>query len=266
MEHVIVTGGSSGIGLEIARIYLWRGHKVSLLARRASLLEDAVRNLCEGHPEIIENIFTASVDVTDEECLNKAVLEAEAIQGPCGALVAAAGRVDPGFFHLQSSDLFNSQVYLNFVGVVNSVRAVHDRMRSRGRGRIMIVSSAAAHIGIPAYSAYCASKSALKGFSEALRVESQPFGVKISIAYPPDTMTPQYEREIRERPPQAERIMGVLNPWPAKIVAKRIVKGLDHGASEVHFGISLTMLSWFGSFIKPFIYWRSAFVEQKMTE
>jgi 3-dehydrosphinganine reductase len=60
------------------------------------------------------------------------------------------------------------------------------------------------------------------------------------------------------RPVEAEAIMGVLHPWEPQVVAERIVKGLDRGAAEVHFGFALTMLALFGAFIKPVIYWRAA--------
>lgn len=253
MTHAIITGGSSGIGFEIARIFIARGYSVSLMARCIELLEAARDGLGAA-----DRIRLVSVDVADEAALKGAVEEAEAALGPCDILVSAAGRVDPAFFEAQESDLFAAQIGVNLMGSVHAVRAVHAGMTHRGEGRIMLISSGAAHIGIPGYAAYCASKSALKGLAEALRAEMRPAGVTVSIAYPPDTHTPQYEREIGLRPAEAAAIMGVLEPWRADIVARAIVRGLDRGAAEVHFGFALRMLALFGAFIKPVIYWRAA--------
>ncbi|MCX8996211.1 SDR family oxidoreductase [Rhizobiaceae bacterium BDR2-2] len=258
MTHAIITGGSSGIGLEIARLYLARGYAVTLLARRTGLLEAARRDLAAASPENAARIHVVSADVADEASVAAALAGAEAALGPCDILVTAAGRVDPGFFDEQPPGLFEEQVRVNFLGTVHAARAVLAGMKARGRGRIMLVSSAAAHIGIPAYAAYCASKSALKGFAEALRAEARPFGVSVCICYPPDTRTPQYEQEIRLRPAAAQAVMGGLRPWKAGIVARRIVTGLDRGRAEVHFGFALTMLALFGAFIKPVIYRRTA--------
>ncbi len=258
MKHAIITGGSSGIGLEIARLLLARGHCVSLLARRADVLETAREELAEGGAVERSRIHIAAVDVADETALIAAIQAAEAVHGPCALLVAAAGRVDPAFFDAQAANVFAAQIGVNLLGCVHAVRAVYPGMKARRQGKIMLVSSGAAQIGLPAYAAYCASKAGLKGFAEALRAEARPFGVSVSICYPPDTRTPQYELEMLARPPEAERIMGVLEPWPARSVAGRIMKGLDRGAAEVHFGFALTMLALFGAFIKPVIYWRAA--------
>lgn len=263
MTHVIITGGSSGIGLEMARIYLRRGDRVSLLARRGDLLAAASRDLSGSHPKMAERIQVVSVDVVDEGALKLAVQKTEAKFGPCDVLVASAGRVDPAFFEVQSPEIFQAQIDVNFIGVVNAVRSVYGGMKAREKGRILIVSSGAAHIGIPGYAAYCASKSALKGFAEALWVEARGFGVSVSTAYPPDTRTPQYEQEILARPAAAARLMGRLQPWPVETVARRIVRGTDFGTKELNFGFALVMLSWFGSFIKPFLYGRFPYRPRK---
>ena len=258
MTHAIITGGSSGIGLEIARLYLARGYRVSLLARRIDLLEEAARLLSAGRSETASRIHVAPVDVVDAAAVEVVIRQAESVHGACDLLVAAAGRVDPAFFDAQTPEIFQAQIDVNFLGVANAVRSVYAGMKARGQGRIMLVSSGAAQIGIPAYAAYCASKAALKGFAEAFRVEARAFGVVVSICYPPDTRTPQYEREMLVRPAEAEAVMGVLQPWEPPVVAERIVRGLDRGAAEVHFGFALTMLALFGAFIKPVIYWRAA--------
>ncbi len=255
MVHAIITGGSSGIGLEVARQLMERGASVSLIARDRDRLEKACTDLADGLSEKRKRIFTATADVTDRAVLAAAISAAEQRFGACDILVVSAGRVDPAMFDDQLPELFDAQVNLNFIGAVNAARLVYRGMKTRKRGKIVFVSSGAAAIGIPGYTAYCASKIALKGFVESLHAEARPFGVLISVAYPPDTHTPQYLEEMLHRPAQAKKIMGTVAPWTPHRVADKIVRALDRGTKEVHFGFALTMLALFGAFIKPVVYW-----------
>jgi short-subunit dehydrogenase len=248
--HVIVTGGSSGIGLEVARIYANRGARVSIVARRAAMLESAVADLSRtGNPEI----RCECADVADTSQIEPAIKACEAAFGPCDVLVASAGMVEPGFFDQQPADDFARQIDVNLYGTANAVRAAYAGMKSRGQGGIMIVSSGAALIGIPGYTAYCASKSALTGFAEALQAESVEHGVTVSLCFPPDTETPQFENELAKRPAQARALMGAAPPWKAGAVAEKIVRGIDRRAKKVYFGFSITGLGLFGPLVKPFV-------------
>ena len=258
MAHLIITGGSSGIGLEVARIYLAKGYRVSLMARRADILQDAREELLKASHVTQDAIFLVTVDVCNETEMRAAVKAAEAEHGPCDVLVTSAGRVDPQFFDAQPSDIFDAQLAVNFFGTVYAVRAVLAGMKQRRSGRIMLISSGAALIGIPAYAAYCASKSALTGFAEALRLEAQGYGVSVSICYPPDTLTPQYEREVGLRPAAAQALMGAVRPWRPDTVAQLLVNGTERGKRQVHFGLTLKLLSCFSAFIKPVLFWRLA--------
>jgi len=253
--HVIVTGGSSGIGLEVARIYGGRGARLTLIGRDPERLEAARRELVErgGVPE--QNIHTGAADTGSGPDITTVMHSAEEAFGPCDILVTSAGIVDPGVFDQLSSKAFDYQVTTNVLGIANSVRAVYSGMKERGQGRIMIISSGAALIGIYGYTAYCASKSALTGFAEALAFESIGTGVDICLCFPPDTFTPQFEREISKRPREAQMLMGKVSPWSAETVAKKIVRAIDRGKPKLYFGFSLTALGLYGPFIKPFLIW-----------
>ena len=78
----------------------------------------------------------------------------------------------------------------NYMGSVYCTKAVIDSMKKRKCGRIAFVSSDCGQMGIFGYTAYCASKFALKGFVEALQMEVKPYNVFLTISYPPDTETP----------------------------------------------------------------------------
>jgi len=253
--HVIVTGGSSGIGLAVAKLYAARGYRVSLLARHPGRLEEARAEIASLPGVSGADIRTASVDVASAAQTTEAVELCEAFFGPCDILIASAGIVEPCTFDAMPVSVFDEQISINVLGTANAVRAVYKGMKSRRCGRIMMISSGAAMIGIFGYTAYCASKSALAGFAEALSAEAGASGVQISICFPPDTMTPQYSREISLRPREAEILMGSVKPWSAEVVAAKIVHGLDRGKQRIHFGFSLTALAFFGPLIKPPLLW-----------
>lgn len=253
MAHVIVTGGSSGIGLAVARIFVARGDSVSLLARTPDLLHSAREALLAASDRA--GVHVESVDVADDGAVSEAIARCEAVFGPCDILVASAGIVQPDRFETMSAASFNRQIDTNLTGSANAARAVYGAMKDRGSGRIMLVSSGAGLIGIYGYSAYSASKFALHGFAEALRSEAKPHGVRVSVCFPPDTHTPQFERELSERPPEAAIVMGSVAPWDADAVAARIVKAIDRGTFEVFFGPALFGLGRFGSIMKPLLNW-----------
>ncbi|MDX3928626.1 MAG: SDR family oxidoreductase [Shinella sp.] len=252
MAHVLITGGSSGIGLALASLLLKRGDRVSLLARDPDRLSAARNALISGGAST-EAIFIASVDVTDQKALNDAVGASEAEQGEVDCLIASAGMVEPALFDAQPADAFDRQVSINLTGVANSVRAVYAAMKARRRGRILVVSSGAGLIGIPGYSGYCASKFALRGFAASLRAEALSHDVTVSVCFPPDTLTPQYERELPLRPPEAALLMGKVRPWKVETVAGRMLAGFDRGIAEIHFGATLAILARIGPVLAPFI-------------
>jgi len=253
--HVIVTGGSSGIGLEVARLYAARGARLTLVARDAVKLEKARRELLLSGHVTDADIHIAIADVGRAADVSAVIAGAETRLGPCDILVASAGVVEPGAFETLSGDAFAGQVTTNLLGAANAVRAVYGGMKARGSGRIMIVSSGAALIGLYGYTAYCASKSALTGFVEALAFEAAGSGVRISICFPPDTFTPQLEWDLKRRPPQAQVLMGKAKPWTAPAVARRIVRAIERGTPKLYFGFSITGLGFFGSLVKPVLMW-----------
>lgn len=255
MVHVIITGGSSGIGLAVARCYLQRGSAVTLVGRDAARLTAARERLCAetGCPH--ERIHLGQADVADEIQLENVIAAAEATHGACDILVASAGVVAPAEFHLQEAQDFRRQIDTNLVGAVNAVRAVYAGMKARGQGKILLVSSGAALIGIFGYAAYCASKAALLGFVEALRLEAAAHGIDVSICFPPDTDTPQLAAERLVRPAEAEAMMKAGGAWSAEAVAARIVRALDRNERTVYFTTTIFLLGRFGSVVRPFVYW-----------
>lgn len=251
--HIIITGGSSGIGAAIAEIEMQRGARVSIVARREEPLRELRAQILAQYP--FGQINTWAADVTDAAALERAIEACEKVFGPCDRLIAAAGIVEPGEFISQDMESVRSQIETNLFGTVNAVRAVYSGMVQRQSGQIVIISSGAGLIGIHGYTAYCASKHALAGFAEALRQEAKPNAIAVSICFPPDTETQQLAAELPLRSPAASAIIGDAKPWPADRVARIIVKGADRGRFEIYPGLQMALLGRFGAVVAPVLRW-----------
>lgn len=253
MGHCLITGGSSGIGLAIARLVLGMGDVVTLVARDMARLEDAKAQLI-SKGITAERIHLAAADVADHGVLQEAINASERAFGAPNTVIASAGVVMPGLFGQQRATDFDRQIAVNLTGVANTVRLVLPSMMNAQSGRILIISSGAGLVSIPGYSAYCASKAALRAFASALRLETQPYGISVSACFPPDTQTPQLAQELSERPPEARLFMGAHKAWDVESVAERAFWGMQKGRCEIHFGFSLTALAYLEPLIRPFLH------------
>lgn len=194
-RHVLITGGSTGIGLALAKECVKQGASVTVVARTQSKLDAAVAELkaVAAAANSAGQVGAQSADVTDFEQAQAALAAAAEAQGPIDVLICNAGTSVPGYFHDTGVEVFEAQMKLNFFGVLHCVKAAYSAMVARRSGHICIVSSALGTLGIVGYSAYVPSKYAAKGLADALRNELQGSGVSVSVACPPDTATPGFE-------------------------------------------------------------------------
>jgi short-subunit dehydrogenase len=255
-SHAIITGGSSGIGREVARLLVARGTAVTLLARRPVVLDEARDDLARTAPAgVTPRVHTAAVDVSDAAALAAAIAAAERAQGPCDALVASAGIAIPGYFEALPLDVFERTMAVNYFGALHAVRAIVPGMRARRRGRIVLVGSGAGIVGVYGYAAYSPTKFALRGLAEVLRAELAPEGIRVSIVYPPDTDTPQLAEENLTKPAETRAITAGAQTWPADGVARKIVTGMDQGRFAITPGWEMTILHRLHSMINPALAW-----------
>lgn len=224
--HVIVAGGSLGIGMATARACARRGARVSIIGRDGGRLAAAQQQLGP-------NAARAAADVTDPEALGIAVAELVEAQGPCDVLVAAAGQAEPGYFLDLEPDAFRRQMELNYFGTLHAVRAVLPAMLQQGRGHIVLLSSVSGLIGAFGYGAYTPTKFAVRGLGEALHSEFHPRGVVTSIVFPPDTDTPGFHRENLTKPQETARLSSGIAPVSADRVATAIVRGIERDRLHV---------------------------------
>ena len=228
-KTALITGGSSGIGLATARLLASRGVRCALLARDPDRLAAAVGTLSTDHrPHLAE-----PVDVGDAQAVAQAVSRLQAEAGAPDILVNCAGAAHPGYVQELDLEIYRQMMEVNYFGVVHVTKAVLPGMLARGSGHIVNVASVAAFINVFGYSAYGASKFALRGFSDALRHEMKPHGIGVSIVYPPDTDTPQLAYENRLKPPELKMLLPELGVLKPEQVAQSIVNGIQRGQQVI---------------------------------
>lgn len=246
----IVTGGSSGIGKACAALLIDRGHPVALLARGAGRLAEARTDLLSARPDAI--VITIPVDVGDQQACQIAIDQLIDANGAPEWVICSAGIAKPGLFLEQPLEDHTCQLRTNYLGSVHVVRTAAPAMAGARKGRIVLISSGAAFLGIYGYSAYAPSKFAVRALAEVLRVELSQCGVSVTVACPPDTLTPQLEAETLSKPEVTRKITSGGGVWAAHDVAKAIIDGASRGRFFVGPGWSIRLLCIFHSVLATF--------------
>ena len=180
---VLITGGSSGIGLAAAKSLLDRGCLVYEISRRE-------------HSE--NGIVHIGADVTDEAAVTTAVDRIIQETGRIDTLINNAGYGISGAVEFTEPEMAKRLFDVDFFGMVNVTRAVLPHMRQAGRGRIVNVSSVAASLPIPFQAYYSAAKAAVNAYTLALADEVKPFGIGVCAVMPGDIRTGFTAARIKE--------------------------------------------------------------------
>jgi 3-dehydrosphinganine reductase len=260
-RHALITGGSKGIGFDVARHLLLTPaattDKISLLARNEKDLIHAKTQLLREFPHAKVAIVVA--DTADEAACRQAVETCQQALGPLDLLVCNAGLSIPKLFIDTSVQEYERQMNVNYLGAVRTVHAVLPDMLARKSGHIVFVSSVMGVLGFAGYSSYAPSKWAIRGFADCLRNELQGTGVGVSIAYPPDTETPGYAHENELKSELCTRVNTALGSalYSPDVVARGIVRGYVRGAYHIappDLGSTL-LISTMTSLTRPGVLW-----------
>lgn len=198
MKVVVITGGSSGIGLHTARLFSIKGYKVYSISRR------------KFDEEGINHIIG---DVTDYDSITNAFKEIHELEGRIDILINNAGMGISGA--IEDTKLEDAEYIfkVNFFGVFNASKAVIPYMRENNGGKIINVSSAAAVFAIPFQAFYSSTKAAINLFSAALRTEVAPFNIQVCTFLPGDIktdFTKNREKNKMDSPFYGDRIIKSL--------------------------------------------------------
>jgi len=225
----LVTGGSSGIGLAAAKQLAAQGAHVWLAARRREVLEAALKEVETARRDPSQHCGIVAADVSDAGQAARVIDEVTKAAGTPEVVINSAGITQPGYIQALPLEVFRRLMEVNYYGTVYVTKAALPGMLERGAGHIINISSMAGYVGVFGYSAYGASKFAVAGFSEVLRAEMKPHGIRVSVAFPPDTDTPQLAYEQPFKPAETKAISGTAKALSAEIVARSILKQAEKG-------------------------------------
>jgi 3-dehydrosphinganine reductase len=250
----LVTGGSSGIGLAIACQLAGQGASVWLVARRKELLEAALKEVEAARLTTAQRcgIFPADVSQADQAAAAVEYVSSQA--GIPDLLVNSAGITHPGYVQDLSLEIFRSMMDVNYFGTVYVIKAALPAMIQRGSGHIINISSMAGFLGAFGYSAYGASKFAVRGFSDVLRSEMKPLGIRVSIVFPPDTDTAQLAYEAPFKPPETKALSGNAKVMSPEAVARITLQQAARGRYIILPGSDTQLFYWLNSHLGNLAY------------
>lgn len=199
-KYVVITGGSEGIGRALALDLTKAGADVTILSRTIQKLEQTHKEMETLRISPEQKLNYVICDVTQFETVKKVFDQLIFDYRVPDILMNVAGYAQPGYIHEQEIHHFDDMINLNLFGVVHTCKAITPYFMKEKKGIILNTSSMAGFLGLFGYTAYCASKFAVVGFSEALRRELKPFNIQVSVLCPPNTKTPGLEKENLVKP------------------------------------------------------------------
>lgn len=221
-----ITGGSEGIGFAIAEAWVQSRGGVVISSRSEVKLAAALKRLEKGRRSRNQTIASLSLDVTDPSAVEKQGSAVCERYGVPYYLINSAGFARPGYLQDLSIAQIREMMEVNYFGTVNTIKAFLPSLLRARRGHIVNVSSLGGLFGLFGYTGYCASKYAVIGFSEALRHELKPFGIRVSVLCPSNTRTPGLERENRIKPAEILALEEKVKTLPPSEVARALLKAL----------------------------------------
>ncbi len=230
--NIWITGASSGIGAEVAKLYAQAGHTVFASARNhATLTTMAVASTTfEGE------IIAVPLDVTDNDSVKTAFNQIKQHSDQLDLAILNAGYYEPVEFEALALDHFEKTYDVNLLGVVRCLLPLLQYFTKNNKGHIGIVSSVSGFRGLPKAAAYGSSKAALINMAESLKPECNARGIKLSLINPGFVKSKLTERNDFKMPFIME----------TEDAAKRIVDGLESDSFEL-------------TFPKRFTYWLKLF-------
>jgi short-subunit dehydrogenase len=220
-EVVLITGGSSGIGLACARVFAARGARVVLAARDAPKLREAAAG--------ISGARAVPADVASEESVARLVRDLESTEGRLDVLLNCAGQFEVGPAEELGVEGAERMIRVNFLGAIGLTHALLPLLRRGERRSVVHVSSIAGLITPPYFAAYGASKAALTAYVHALRQELRADGIHIGLVFPGPVDTPLIAGKVRTRYYPLPRGVPMVSP---ERIAADIVRVVERRISE----------------------------------
>ena len=204
MGIILITGCSTGIGLQTAVDLAAEGHQVYASMRDTAGGGAELRERAAQLGDNEKNIHICTMDVCDQRSVDECVEKLLAETGRIDVLVNNAGIGPVGPLEEASDESIRNVFETNVFGAIRAARAVLPAMRRQGSGHIVNISSVAGKVAVGGMGLYCASKFALEAISESLAQEVKPFGIKVAIVEPGFILTPILTKIIQNLEPQTD--------------------------------------------------------------
>lgn len=275
--HVIISGGSKGIGKSLAKKFAALGTHITIIARNQTDLETAKTEIEAVKKRSMQIIRAVSLDLTTlsfpDPCTSASCQQLDVLRkilgdhDRCDILINCCGSSIPARFEDISQQQFHFMMDVNYFSAVNLTRVLLPTMKSRSlnsgprskAGRIVFVSSMCGLMSFFGYSAYSASKFAIVGLAQALQMELRPFNIGITVSFPPDTDTPGFEEENKIKPSLTAKISETGNVYGPDDVASSIISDIVDENFYSTVGLeNLAVLSTANTFMPPSSYTRLA--------
>ena len=251
-RQIYITGGASGIGLQLARVYAREGAAVSLFDVQST--DNAVQELSAiaGAGEV----HAYPMDVTKPAEVRDTFARAARTGAPdvvihCAGICVAAG------FDAIDDDTYARVININLIGSRNVAAGALPHLAQGSQ--LVLIASMAGLLGCYGYSAYCASKYGVVGLAEVLRIELAGKGIDVSVVCPPEVETPLVENERLTRPKQTEAMKLMAGTLPVDVAVDQIRRGIEQRRFMIVPGWQAKGL-WFTQKLMP------GFVTRKVTD
>jgi short-subunit dehydrogenase len=227
---IVITGASSGIGAELARIYSCKNAKVAICARREDELKKIEQVCKEQNPNV--QITSFKCDVANKDELKMFIDHvAEKFGGVIDCLFLNAGiSMAQKFEEVEDLSIFETLMKVNYFGSINCTYFALPYLKKSIRSKIVVISSGAGMIGIPTRTGYSATKFALHGFFEALRCELAPkYGTEVTVVCPGVVKTDIDRTRLGTKP----EVLDMSKAMPVEEACRIIYEAVSIGERDI---------------------------------
>lgn len=232
---ILITGGSRGLGLVLARALAERGAKIAICARNGEELLRAKEDLESSGAKVFQTVC----DVRNQSEVNRMIEAVRSHYGQIDVLINNAGVIQVGPLEEQTQEDFETAMAIHFWGPYYTMKAVLPEMKARRSGRIVNISSIGGKMAVPHLAPYCASKFALVGLSNAMRVELVRDDIYITTVCPGLMRTGSHVNAVFKGQNEKEFAwFSIGNALPvssisAERAAEKIIEACRYGDAEL---------------------------------
>lgn len=228
-QQALITGGSRGLGLEVARQLARRGCDVVIVAKDLDRLKVAQEQLEAERVNATQRLSYVPTDMAALDGPARAAAEVLALLPQLDLIIQCAGVSLPARAREESGADLAETLGVNLTGPIRLTRALLPHLHEQGRGHISFVSSILGTMGAYGYASYCATKFGILGYALALEQELRPLGISVSVFCPVKIETQLLYDGERRMPSETRRVVGGTKPISVRQAAQVYLEGIASG-------------------------------------